>query len=385
MNNDNINEAQNQRQRINQLSPERRNALYELHQLARQHNPHGWYLDWDENRSIDVEETRKSLLCAIANGLLKRAIDAMMSASGLTKEQAKTCVYYAVMTFLREEYSELIPILLFLGNSGTGKSRAMNQMERIVNQPTRIEGRTYSQVGRSLNGAVTALIDEGDFTQNRVETELLQLRCCETHADQTIHIPPEQRPERIHNFGATIITRRKPFSDTATRNRTITIKTQRRPGNYRIVDIDNQRIRTMAEIITRYRRGINTSDRVNDAWRPITEIATTIGDADWLGYQLGELRRAQQMLYVGDQYEPEDVLIKAIMACCDGNFYQAIRLKDIKGMLEDHFDVGWTTQQIHTMVVSLGFDVRFYQGYDHLAANNDLLMTLANERGITWE
>jgi len=33
----------------------------------------------------------------------------------------------------------------------------------------------------------------------------------------------------------------------------------------------------MAEIIRRYRREVNTADRVNDAWKPITQIATTIG------------------------------------------------------------------------------------------------------------
>jgi len=141
----------------------------------------------------------------------------------------------------------------------------------------------------------------------------------------------------------------------------------------------------MADIIRRYRTEANTSDRVGDAWRPITEIAITIGDAEWLGYQLGELRRAQQMLQAGDQYEPEDVLIKAIVVCCNGNFNEAIKLKDIKTKLESNFDVKWTTQNIHAMVVSLGFTVRFYQGYDHLVANNELLTRLANERNVTWE
>jgi hypothetical protein len=384
MNNNDTNEAQNQPQRINQLSLETRDALHQLHRLAQQHYPHGWYLEWDENRLIYVEEMTKSLLCAIANGLLTPAIQAMMSASGLSRNQAKTCVYYAVLTYLIDLYPELIPILLLLGNSGTGKSGAMNQMEKLVNQPRRIDGRTYSGIGRGIDRAVTAFIDEGDFKQSRIEPELLQLRCCSRYANQTVHIPPEQRPINIYNFGATVIARRSPFRDTATRNRTITIKTQRRPGNYHLVDIDNSGIRTIADIIRRYRKVVDTSDRVNDAWRPITEIATTIGDADWLSYQIGELRKAQQMLSLGDEYEPEDVLIKAIVACCNGNLNGAIKLNDIKGKLENNFDVKWTTQQIHTMAVSLGFNVHFYQGYDHLTANNELLMTLANERNIRW-
>jgi len=103
-----------QPEHINQLPQEQRNALHELNQLARQHNPHGWYLEWDDNRLVYVEEMTKSLLSAIASGLLTPAIRAMMSASGLTKDQAKTCVYYAIMTFLQEVYPELIPILLLV-------------------------------------------------------------------------------------------------------------------------------------------------------------------------------------------------------------------------------------------------------------------------------
>ncbi|MFC1965076.1 hypothetical protein ACFLWG_03645 [Chloroflexota bacterium] len=378
-------QANSQAVPINQLQHEERSELHDLYQLARQYNTHGWHVSWDEERYIYVDEARKSFLRAIANGLLKPAMDAMVTASGLTKEQAKTCAYYAVVTFLTDIYHELMPILLLQGNSGTGKSAAMNQLEKLVNQPRRVDGRTYSTIGRSINGAVTAIIDEGDFKQDRVEIELLQLRCCQRQANQTIHIPPKQGSINIYNFGATIIARRSPFTDTATRNRTITIKTQRRLGDYHPVNIDNQGIRTMAEVIRRYRSEVDTSDRVNDVWRPITEIATTIGDAEWLGYQLVELRRAQQMLSVGDQYEPEDVLIKAIMACCNGDFIQAITLNVIKGKLEYPFGVKWTTQHIHAMVVSLGFTVKFYQGYDHLRANPELLASLASERGITWE
>lgn len=376
-----------QAERINQLPLEEREKLHSLYQQAQQYNPHGWHTEWNEEIPIYLKEMKESLLRAIANGLLRPAIDAMVSASGLTKDQAKTCVYYAVATFLTDQYAELMPILLFQGNSGTGKSMAMNQLEKLVNEPRRIQGRTYSEVGRSVDRAVTALIDEGDFKQTKIETELLQLRCCRRYANQVIHIPPEQRPLTINNFGATIIARREPFRDMATRNRSIPIKTQRRTrpdSPYHLVDIHNQGISNMAGIIGRYREEVDTSDRVNDAWRPITEIATTIGDAEWLGYQIGELRRAQQMLAVGDQYEPEDVLIKSIMASCNGNFNHNIQLKDIRGVLADRFEVKSTTQQIHTMVVSLGFTVHFYQGYDHLVADNDLLTTLANERGLRW-
>ncbi len=63
------------------------------------------------------------------------AVMALQTASGLTNEAAKTCVYYAVGTYGLEQL-QLYPILLFQGATGTGKSDAMKVLAQLVYKPS---------------------------------------------------------------------------------------------------------------------------------------------------------------------------------------------------------------------------------------------------------
>jgi len=318
------------------------------------------------------------------------AVESLQSVSGITREQAKTCVYYAVTTYLLDSYPDdyLVPILCLLGNSGTGKSKVMHLLVKLVNQPTKLNGRgkTFSEIGRSLNNVTTALIEEADFRQSRIETQLIQLRTTKQHINQVIHIPPQQTPLQIVNFGATIVEKRVPFSDAAVRNRTIMIKTVRREGDYREVsevDIDNAGLRSVADHVRQNKISMPVSDRVMECWRPLMEIAATLGDFDWVIHLDAEYQKARKMLAVGDQYESEDILIKAVVGT--GDISDNVKLKDIRETLVDSYELKWTTQKIHTILVSLGFEVVFDGKYDRLVADGDLLRRLATERNIPIE
>jgi len=307
------------------------------------------------------------------------AVESLQSVSGMTREQqAKTCVYYAVMTCLLDSYPDdyLVPILCLQGNSGTGKSKAIHMLVKLVNQPTRLDGRgrTFSEIGRSLNNVTTALIEEADFRQPRIETQLIQLRTTKQHKNQVINIPPQQTPLQIVNFGATIVEKRVPFSDAAVRNRTITIKTVRREGDYREaseVDIDSAGLRSVADYVRQNKISMPVSNRVLECWRPLMEIAATLGDFDWVIHLDAEYQKARRMLAVGDQYESEDILIKALIAT--GGESENVKLKDIKQTLADNFDLNWTTQKVHSMLVSLNFGTIFDGKYDKVIADGGLL------------
>jgi hypothetical protein len=315
-----------------------------------------------------------------------RAVDSLISVSGLMREQAKTCIYYAVMTYLLDTYPDdyLIPILCLQGNSGTGKSQTIKLMAKLVNQPAMLngKGKTFSGIASDLNRVVTALIEEADFKQSRIETQLIQLRTERRHMNQVINMPPQATPLPIENFGATIVEKRVPFSDAAVRNRTITIKTIRRAGDYREVsqvNIGGAGLRSVANHFRQHRINMEVSDRVMQCWRPLMEIAASIGDWDWLISLDAEYQKARKMLAVGDQYESEDVLIKAVIAA--GGLSENVRLKDIREALED-LGLGWTTQKIHTTLTSLGFETEFDGKYDRLVGAGDLLRRLATERNI---
>jgi hypothetical protein len=317
------------------------------------------------------------------------AVDALMSVSGLLREQAKTCAYYAVMTYLLDSYPDdyLIPILCLQGNSGTGKSKTVKLMAKLVNDPTMLNGRgkTFSEIASDLNEVTTALIEEADFRQTRVETQLIQLRTERRHKNQVVHKPPQQTPFPIKNFGATIVEKRIPFSDAAVRNRTITIKTVRRAGDYRevsAVDIDGAGLRNVAAYVRQNIMRVPVSDRVMESWRPLIEIAGVLGDFDWVIYLNEEYKRAQKMLAVGDQYESEDVLIKAVIAA--GGLSENVRLKDVREALEE-LGLGWSAQKIHVTLTSLGLETTYDGKYDKLVNAGGLLRRLASERNIPIE
>ena len=318
------------------------------------------------------------------------AADSLQSVSGLGREKAKTCIYYAVMTRLLDSYPDdfLIPILCLQGNSGTGKSKAIQLLTKLVNQPTSLDGRgkAFSEIARSLNNVTTAMIEEADFRQARIETQLLQLRTERRHKNQVINMPPTGAPLPIINFGATIVEKRVPFSDAAVRNRTITIKTVRRAGDYAEVsevDIDYAGLSSVADYVRQNRITMQVSDRVMECWRPLMEIAATLGDFDWVIHLDSEYQKARKMLAVGDQYESEDVLIKAVIAASGES--ENIKLKDIKQTLFENFNLNWTTQKTHSMLTALGFETIFDGKYDRLVANSALLRGLASEKNIPLE
>lgn len=323
-----------------------------------------------------------------ANSQVDIAVESLESVSGLAREQAKTCIYYAVMTYLLDSYPDdyLIPILCLQGNSGTGKSKAISLLAKLVNQPTSLngKGKSFSEIARNLNNVITALIEEADFRQARIETQLIQLRTTRQHKDQVINMPPTATPLPITNFGATIVEKRVPFSDAAVRNRTITIKTIRREGDYREVsEVEVAGLSSVADYVRQNKINMPVSDRVMECWRPLMEIAGTLGDFNWVIQLDSEYKKARKMLAVGDQYESEDVLIKAVIAA--GGISEDVRLKDIREELEHNFNLKWTTQKIHTTLTSLGFETTFDGKYDRLVVAGDLLRRLATEKNIPIE
>ena len=88
-------------------------------------------------------------------------IPAIMGASGIIKEQAKTCLYYSIATFLLPEKINRFPLLMIMGPHGTGKSDLLRQIGELVNEPKVISVQTKAALRDKLHNTITALIDEG--------------------------------------------------------------------------------------------------------------------------------------------------------------------------------------------------------------------------------
>jgi len=323
---------------------------------------------------------------------LQSYVEALQGASGLTLMQAKTAVYYGILTYRYEEFPGLVPILLYLGATGTGKSRAIDQMEKFVNASLRVPGSTYTDLGKGLNKTRVAIIEEGDkFSDTKCEY-LLQQRCVETQARQVIHIPPTQESVEIDLFGCTITHRRVSFGDTATRNRSITIKTRRRLGTYHVSDVDKGRFAEIASELDLENiplKGIFTpqgSDRITDAWYPLIVIADACCDDDYLDYVKEEIARSLAVYMDGE--EPDDIALKALLSAYQPpygvtrspDYTKNIRLKDISDACKNKLDINKSSQWLKRVLQDMGFEISFGAGYDWLKANPELLQELCDEK-----
>jgi len=89
-------------------------------------------------------------------------VPAIMGASGITEEQAKTCLYYAVATYLIPNRLKIMPILAIIGPLGTGKTSLLNQLLTMVNEPELILAESTPTLRDKLSKTTTACIKEGD-------------------------------------------------------------------------------------------------------------------------------------------------------------------------------------------------------------------------------
>jgi hypothetical protein len=370
------------------LSPEEAEQKFEtdpdIQRLAR--------LVVEANELTEKEIELRAELYWIHTKLLQPFVDAMLGASGLTLMQAKTAVYYGILTYLYEEFPDLVPILNILGPTGTGKSEAIKQMERFINVPIRVPGSTYTDLGLGLHEAKVAIVEEGDKFSNIKCEYLLQQRCNESQRRQVIHVPPDQKPQEIDNFGCTIIHRRVSFSDTATRNRSITIKTKRKKGDYHASNTDRDRF---AEIATQLNlentplKGMFTpqgSDRITDAWYPLIVIADACCDTHYLDYVKEVIAKSLAVFMDGE--EPDDIAFKAVLAAyhkiavnSTPDYDKNMKLVDITLACKDRLMINKSSQWLKRVLTDMGFEFSFGAGYDWLKANPELLHELCDEKG----
>jgi hypothetical protein len=256
-----------------------------------------------------------------------------------------------------------------------------------------VPGSTYTDLGLGLDDAGVAIVEEGDkFSDIKCEY-LLQQRCVEIQRKQVIHVPPAQGAQEIDTFGCTIIHRRVSFSDTATRNRSITIKTRKKEGSNHKRDVDQGRFAEIARQVDLENfplKGIFTpqgSDRITDAWYPLIAIADACCDDSYLHYVRGEIAKSLAVFMDGE--EPDDIALKALLSAYQPTYGDArspdytknIRLKDITDSCKDKLMINMSSQRLKIVLTDMGFEIKFYKGYDWLKANPELLHQLCQEKG----
>ena len=167
------------------------------------------------------------------------AIEILQTASGLTDEAAKTCVYYAAGTYGLKQLDQY-PILILQGATGTGKSEAMKALAKIVHNPSWLgTNLTTASLRDGLGKAkdATAFIEEGDSATEGIIANRYSRDTSKTSVKRATLAGWSD--QGLDYFGATVLHKRKPFNDAATASRSIIVKTRNNPGNYFILEVED--------------------------------------------------------------------------------------------------------------------------------------------------
>jgi len=312
-------------------------------------------------------------------------VPAIMRASGVTREQAKTCLYYAVATYLIPDKLDRMPILAIIGAIGTGKTKLLKQLRKMVNEPKLIAVESAPTLRDKLKNTVTALIDEGD----NVNEDYLIRR----YDKATSTISYKKSPgaavwitKSVDIFGATIIARRIPFKDQAATSRSIVIRTKYKEGDYRVKKVPeaSEDLNGVAQKVSIKRM---TSQRIEDNWMPLRAVAKCLGDTEWLEYSNEEIKRSTLGLKRSQKYEPEEALLLVLkenmiklVAGEEMVISDDVLMSAIKKDLISEFDQHLKNVQIQEMCQQLGFKIVTHSGYPKVKCNQKLLDKLLRER-----
>ncbi len=318
--------------------------------------------------------TATSIETKIKGTKLEPFVHVLLGASGITEEQAKICLLYALCTYRTD--IRIIPILAIMGMTGTGKSVLLDQLLHFVNDPKVATGTTYATIRNEIGNCRTYIIDEAD----RVSERLLLLRTDSSMSKMTYNVGTGQgwTGKTIDIFGATILARRNPFRDSAVRNRAIVIRTQDKPGEYTVKPIDG--LEAIAQEIKIKSLSLG-SGRVQDTWAPLLEIAKAIDDPSYREAVDHAMESEQTIFRSGQEYEASEVVLYALDKLtwdsdeCN-RLDKDVELPELTNSANDIGDVKLIKRQVEELLISMGFKVTFTHGTKFVRSDVKLLESL---------
>jgi len=300
-------------------------------------------------------------------------VEALLGASGITEDQARICVLYTLVTH-REDLG-FNPILAIIGNTGTGKSDLLSEIEYLVREPKIASATSYATMRDEMDNCPTYIIDEAD----KVDEELLIARSQKTKAKLTHKVGTGQGWEDRESdvFGATILARRTPFRDAATRNRAIVIHTRDKPGHYQSKPISG--LERIAKMIQPH--PLQLSRRDLDVWQPLLEMAMGLEDSKWTTAVTNAMQTESLIFRVGQDYEPENAVIKALDNLtwskeAKQRSDKPVELAIVTSKANEIGDVKLIKKQVEEILIAKGFKVSYTHGDKMVRPDTQLLESL---------
>jgi hypothetical protein len=301
---------------------------------------------------------------------LEKCIGALMTAGNLSENQAKTLIYYALMTW--SKVPKIRPIIDLNGESGTGKNGIMKQIQPWCRGPKWINARnmTPPQLRDKLAYTATAFVEEADKTQGQAQCEnWYQMRYDESgkevsyrKLELTIKDKQITRQVTCNHFGYTILHTQTPFQSTEMDRRILRITVYKDSGRtYKISDIpvDEFPLEIADEVDWDKEIEGAMSNSAWDVWLPLMRVADYVGDADFLEYAREQIKLKTEEDDLSKIYEPKGIVLSEIAP-----FYLAalaggkghIAITDIRAGVRER-DCMLIERQIVKLAKELGFNI----------------------------
>jgi hypothetical protein len=265
-----------------------------------------------------------------------KAILALKHATGLTLNEARTVVYWAVATHGLKKLKCFPPLVIY-GAPETGKSTIMKFISQLVNVHV-ISTTSKAEFRDQLANNPIVCIEEGD----NVNEELIRNRY--SRESGQVHIKDRGRwgyfPKEENLYGATVLHRRHTFEDLALQSRTIIIKTKKvkkkfyetkLPADYK------KRLRKLWKDAWKHRSGYTPSGRTETNWWPLIIVAQLRGNDKWIEYANKQQKIAERLLEGDSEFEPDKVLAYALDYFKNEKNRKFVYLSTLIEHLDDHY------------------------------------------------
>lgn len=302
---------------------------------------------------------------------------AMMKSSGLSPFDAQTSVLYALATYL--DFDEL-PLLVFQGAAGTGKSCAMKQLFPMCKGAKWIQGKTYATQRDELHNIRTAFLEEAD----KMSTRLYTWRFSKQTGTVSANVGLGQgsfAKKGIDVFGATVLHRRTPIADVGLRSRSIVIKTKYQKGSYETTHMgDLSAIAKDLKVTSPFGQ-----DRVWQTWSPLLNVAIQLEMVDWVVEARQVIDTETKNLKGGQGYEPSQAVLQAIdIESRKGEKNnkrqdKTVKMQELRKTLSEVFGLTLHDNQIAEEAQSMGFSTTKVHGYPAVKVTKELLDKLLPE------
>ena len=323
-------------------------------------------------------------------------IEALKKAGNLIENEAKTLLYYCIMTW--SDKLKIIPIFDIHGESGTGKNGIMKQLKIWCRGSKWINARnmTATQVRDDTANTTTVFIEEADKTKEPKQSEnWYQQRYDETgkaisYRRQEINGKGRSisKPVICNHFGSTFLHSQNPFESIELDRRIIRITLFKNSNRlYTITEgLPNMILYQIAnEIDWNSPIAQPVSNSAWDVWLPLMRVATHLGDVDFLKYAREQIEQKTEENGLTQVFEPKGIVLSEIIpryveSLKSGNKHIAIT--DLRRLIRER-GYDYTEREIVKAAKELGFSLVYPHNKAHIKVEGEQrLVDIAARAGV---